>query len=313
MSTDKHDDDGDDGNYQRLVRSKTAAFRAICRATAPAFPFRSSHRLNRSVGVHALVNKIFGDPAFTERSRILNQRKRTRHTRYRGVRMHACIQHHAFCKHTDISENSAEENMQSAGEGGNVRTRYLRKRAARKCAQCDHPSKCRISHCSAFGARMRVWLSAHALVPVAVEHDVEWPRLGARTRVDMICTREDDVDELSSLVVVSLKTLGNDEDPPTYCNHGKDVVSLPYHVFQRAVPDCERTRHQLQLMVECLILADAYAMVPTGAHVVYVNDSDAGAVNSQKADMWWFTPLFASAKQLKLRSETISHIIRRIY
>jgi hypothetical protein len=142
------------------------------------------------------------------------------------------------------------------------------------------------------------WLRKESLIPIAVELDVAWHRIETSSRIDMLCVDDRHAGStiLPPVVVVSIKTIGENEHAPAM-KHGARALRLPKNVFgDKQVADCEYSRHQLQLMLECVTLADSYKCIVQDAHVIYVNYSGNGdrakvRVEEHTADKWWFKRL----------------------
>lgn len=270
------------------------------------------------VGVHRFIDVTMCDQSRNDARAEERERKRTRHTRDRGARIHSCVEHYVFCTHVGDGETH-DSLLEQERARRDLRLRNLSRRPAERCARCEHPANCALYACTRWGAAARAWLDSKSLVPIAVERRIACEQLNVETQIDMLCVPRDEPD---ALVVVSLKTLGKGERPPAQSLDTARAIDTTVSAFPaEPVADCERTRHQLQLMVECVILAHVYNCVPRAAHVLYVCDVDKKKsrrpsatsssspllplVYEESADEWWFDPLFESPSALANRTALV--------
>jgi hypothetical protein len=259
----------------------------------------SSAYNGRCAGFHSVIGQCFGNPCTTSKMADTRLSKRSKHTRAIGAKMHACIQHNSYCKrlvpkYDELGANKRTKKRQ------NARAYNLSKRPDMVCKTCLHPFRCRSNSCFVWGKVFEDWLEMNELIPIAAEFSVAWHKVDASSRIDMLCVDSSTMDQNTqspSVVVVSIKTLGENEKPPELEHRSCHVALLPFDVFRTPVIDCEYTRNQLQLMLECIALADSYGLVVQNAYVVYVNySSDQNSrqkpVEYQAADKWWFNTLF---------------------
>lgn len=252
------------------------------------------------VGYHIATQRAFCRAQLSKRISDSRVDKRSRHTRLIGARMHACMQHGVYC-----AFGRSYSTVDSRPKKRQRKRDYnLSREPARPCEQCEHPPRCNFKACKVWSDVVYRWLERANLVPVAVELDVAWHRIETSTRIDMICVNSEYAkasEKMPPVVVVSIKTVGEGERAPTI-NYGAPSLRLPANVFsldskasteEEEAPDCEYSRHQLQLMLECITLADSYKMIVQDAHIIYVSytgSSDAKKVTLEEcsAEAWWF-------------------------
>lgn len=287
---------------QQLVARHVAAFESTrdC-SRLPSLPFSSTDSRTH-VGAHTALATAFGCARYARRHEHIRSRKRTHHSRNRGIDIHACVEHYIFCRHVDVRRGAADAERRK----GKRRSRY-----EKRCERCNHIGRCRKRRCTVWGAAVQKWLDARSLVPVAVEYPVEWHRVAISTQLDIVCMRRDD--DCRRVVVVSLKTLGAGDTVPKMNNMITSRIDLPKDVVRTSVPDGEHTRHQLQLLIECLALNSAHNVLPDDAHVLYVRDSPDSSesdvlAGATSADEWWFHVLLRDQKAAEART-TLTHFI----
>ena len=265
-------------------------------------------------GIHAAVECAFGNPAASRAMDLSREIRRSGHSVEAGKRMHACAQHALVCERVSDGERRAAK----------------RRVGPNRCPECEHPRACRARNCAAIQQSMARWAREHALVPVMAEAPIYWHRQEIASRCDMLCVREADLDawweenaaaaatadadpgpghggprrRLPPLVVVSLKTLGEGAAVPRA--RGGRGARLPRSVSRAHVPDCEATRHQLQLMMEVAVLRDTYGVEVRDAVSVYLaqtrrRDGARGRVavecrTEEKAGRWWESVARAAAR-----------------
>lgn len=262
------------------------------------------------VGFHFATQRAFCLAKVSERIEADRANKRSRHTRLIGARMHSCIQHGVFCSRR-LEEQSGIETQPRKKQC--KRSFNLARKTPAPCVLCEHPPRCSFKACRLWSRAVSDWLRESDLVPIAVELDVAWHRIETSSRVDMICVNSSacsDADEMPPIVVVSIKTVGAGECAPKLA-HRAPSVRLPKDVFgDIKVPDCEYSRHQLQLMLECITLTDSYKLLVQDAFVIYVNYSGTNdprkvRVQEHTADSWWFDRLVMGARHRKEDEERL--------
>jgi len=99
------------------------------------------------------------------------------------------------------------------------------------------------------------------LVPIFSELLIWSPELNLATKIDLLC-----VDEFAHFVLVSLKTgrYGKPETPGETEFHFRKPMSN--------IRDSIKNRHDIQLLIELLILVDVYKLPISDAFVVYLGD-----------------------------------------
>lgn len=267
------------------------------------FPSAHEREYPNFIGFHRLVRRAFGNEETTRALADTLEGRRSGHSHIGGMRVHACAQHYTHCAR--LTEQ-AEEEQTHARKRRRLRAHNLQKRPSR-CERCDHPARCRAPLCAEWGATLQRWLDEQRLAPVAVEHAMCWHRAEVASRADMVCVRRElthaaaeDGAEVG-VVVVSLKTLGEGRAPPQKKHGSGACLNLPRSVFREPLPDCEHSRHQLQLMMECITLRDTYALRIDGAYVVYISYGNAKrriapALTEHAADNCWYRVLFGDGQ-----------------
>lgn len=238
------------------------------------------------VGVHSAVDSAFGNATATASMKRHMEERRSKHSRGAGRRIHACAQHATVCI------------PRSQAGGYSTRLTPKRRRGCRRCVVCEHPAACRAKDCREVGEALGRWLEASGLVPIMAEAPIRWHRRALETRCDMLCVTQEacatlgaPVEKLPALVIVSIKTLGVGRRVPSVKGSVDTLISIPSTVTRESIPDCEATRHQLQLMMETAILRDSYLARVVGAHIVYIGREEKGGrvlCRSVQAEQWWW-------------------------
>lgn len=203
----------------------------------------------------------------------ITRKKRTNHTKDRGVRLHACILHNIVCK-------------QLAEQG--VFDKY------NKCLSCGHAKKCRIWHCEKIAQKVSRDLDRRYLVPIACELDVASPDFHKKitTAIDLLCMNV----KCKELTLVSIKTQGkNDTKSRNISYTNNDALKGDRNVFEQLIGKSMRLNdvffHQSQLLLEFVLLSralrDHYKL--SDAMIIYVYDARRGENNRSSVvkDLYW--------------------------
>jgi len=244
-----------------------------------------SHKSNPDVieGFHSVIARTFGNPEVSDTKALALESRRSGHSADKGKRMHACAQHSAVCERQPCY--ALEHGSKKSG----------------RCPDCTHPYACRALNCKSIRRTTAAWLSSHDLIGVMVEAPIFWHRQRIASRCDLLSVRLLDLEwwdaslgKLPPLVVVSIKTLGKNGLPPQSRKGSSRCVRIPPAITQDPVPDGEDARHQLQLMMEAVVLRDTYDVDVVDAHILYISDRGSLCVGSstacksvEKADWWW--------------------------
>lgn len=202
----------------------------------------------------------------------ITRKKRTSHTKDRGVRLHACILHNIVCKRLEVEEYN----------------KYNR------CLSCGHAKKCRIWHCEKIAQKVSRNLELRSLTPIACEIDVASTDFHEKisTAIDLLCINL----KCNELTLVSIKTQGkNDTKSRNISYTNTNALQDNCNVFEQVIGKSMRLNdvffHQSQLLLEFMLLSRAlrnhYKLAD--AMIIYVYDARRGEHNRSSVvkDLYW--------------------------
>ena len=210
-------------------------------------------------GISSTISKFFSDKRGDEAIQKLyttgqNKRSEKRYEKRavtRGERIHQLVFHRVECCFNGIyRENSVLSSGSSLASSASSEECSCHRLVSEKEWSIDEIEEVNVI--------IRFLRAEMNLIPVFSELFVWSPDLDVATRIDLLC-----LDETARFVLISLKTgqYGRDEKP--------GETSFRFRGLFSDVRDSIRNRHDLQLLIELVILISVYRLPISDAFIVY--------------------------------------------